>query len=136
MNFTNLNDIREHLDSLKRKASNDNNASYFSKLEINSFYLDLFAGHKALCEPRLVFDNLLHYKKIQLSINEKIKEQEHAISPGIDSRFVGFPWLKYFTYVNSKSQVKPSYMGEMIPIDEAISLIRDVYKIGRLKIFF
>ena len=138
MNFTNISEIKDHLNSLKRIFSIENNVSYiniFSKIELNNFYLELYAGPRALCEPRVMYDNILHYAKIQVAIYEIIKELEHAISPSIDNRFAGFEWVKYFTYTNLKDKVKPSYMGEMIPMSDVILLIRDVFKISRLKAF-
>lgn len=139
MNFTNLNDIREYLESFKRiphDPSKRTNANYFGRIDLNNFHLEISAGTKALCEPRVFYDDILHYKKIQVGIHETVREREDAVQPGTDDRFKGFEWLKYFTYINSKGQVKTSYMGDMIPITDFISIIRDVYKVSRLKIFF
>lgn len=139
MNFNNLDDIKEHLNSFKRTPldpSTNANANYFGKIELNSFYINFMAGDKSLCEPRTFFDEFMFYKKVQVSINEIIKGQEHAVQPCTDDRFKGFEWLKYFTYTNTKGQIKTSYMGDMVPIGDVMNLIRDVYKISRLKIFF
>ena len=139
MNFTNRIDIRNSLEKLKRvphDPSKSANQSFFGKIDIDCFYIDIMAGTIACCHPRVQFDYLGHYKKITVGIYEVIKEQEHAISPNQDDRFNGFPWLKYFTYTTTKGISKPSYMGEMIPMDEVVSLIRDLYKVSRLKIFF
>ena len=136
MNYLNLIDIREHLGTLKRSSSIDNKSGYFEKVFFNHFNIELHASNVSLCEPRDNYDCLLHYQKIQLALYEDIREQEHAISPCIDTRFSGFDWTKYFVYYNSKGIKKPSYMGEYVPVAEVCQLIRDVYKVSRLKIFY
>ena len=131
MNYTNVTEIKKYLESLKRQGKN-----YFGKIEFNNFFIELTAGQIAMCEPKVYYNNILHYKKIQVSIHEIIREEEYAISPNRDERFAGFAWTKYFTYFNNKAQVTPSYIGDRIPVTEVIDLIRDTYKISRLKIFY
>lgn len=136
MNLTNVTEIRELLGSLTRKPSSKDKSSYFNKITFNKFFIELYAGPKSLSEPPVEFDQILYYDKIQVAIYEFIKEEECAILPGTDTRFAGFDWNKYFTYTDGKGKLKPSYMGAGVPITEVISLIRDVYKVSRLKIFF
>jgi hypothetical protein len=135
MNFLNLSDIRKHLGTLEREYV-ENNASYFNKVSFNHFDMEFYAGNGALSEPHVDLGNLTYYKKLQLSLYENIRDQAHAISPGMDDRFSGFDWAKYFVYYNSKGIQKTSYMGDRIPMSEVCQLIRDVYKVSRLKIFF
>lgn len=136
MNYSNLIDIREHLGTLKRSSSLENRNGYFNKVSFNYFNIEIHASNSSLCEPRVNYDCLLHYQKIQVAFYEDIREQEHAISPGADARFSGFDWAKYFAYYNSKGIEKASYMGDNIPVVEVCQLIRDIYKVSRLKIFY
>lgn len=136
MNYLNLSDIREVLGTLKRLGSIENNASYFNKVSFNDFDIEFYVGNKALCEPHVIHDNLLHYQKVQIGLYENIREEECAIFPGSDSRFIGFDWIKYFFYYDTKGIEKLSYMGDRIPMAEACQLIRDVYKVSRLRIFY
>ena len=135
MNYLNLPDIKQYLGTLER-AYVENNTSYFNKISFNHFDIEFYAGSGALCEPHVNLDQLIFYKKLQLSLYETIRDEVHAISPGTDNRFSGFSWANYFSYYNSKGILKGSYMGDKIPIAEVCQLIRDVYKVSRLKIFF
>ena len=132
MNYLNLIDIREHLGTLKRTEP----VGYFEKVSLNHFNIAFYANNSALCEPRANYNCLLHYQKIQVALYEDIRDLESAISPCLDARFSGFDWTKYFVYYNSKGIEKPSYMGEKIPVAEVCQLIRDVFKVSRLKIFY
>lgn len=109
---------------------------YFNGISVNNFTIDFFAGNKSCCEPKGTFNSLLHYKKIQIYIREDVRGIGNAIRPTKDDRFAGFDWAKYFVYINSNGRTSGSYMGEYIPIEEAYQLIRDVYKVSRLKVFF
>jgi hypothetical protein len=132
MNFLNLTDIKQHLGTLKRFEG----AAPFNHICFNGFEICFYAGPKAFCEPIALYDNLLHYETIQIHIAENIKEADEVIAPSIDNRFQNFDWCKYFKYDNGKIKDKNSYMGSNIPLNEVCQLIKDVYKVSRLKIFF
>jgi hypothetical protein len=131
MDYLNLLEIKQNIKSLKRI-----NDYFFNNVTFNYFRIDFYAGTGALCRPNSTLDNLLFYETIQLSITEIIKEDQNIIRPPEDDRFRNFIWSKYFNYIDSNGKVKPSYMADNIPAEEACQLIRDVYKISRLTIFY
>ena len=141
MNYLNPTEIKQHLGTLKRFYDD---SGYFDPLIINGFVITIYGGSKAFCIPQTYYDNILHYKRVQLHITEQIKDnqdliftvREESISPTRDSRFSGFPWIKYFTYADRTGKPLPSHMGSRVPLDEVCQIIRDTYKISRLKIFF
>ena len=136
MDLTNIANIITHLGTIRRTTETEYPSFFFNRIEFNDFNIQFFAGKKALCEPAVDYDLLTSYNSIQLCILEIIKESEGAISPSVDERFSGFGWTKYFSYQTQKGQTRASFMAERVPLAEVPQIIRDVYKISRLKIFF
>lgn len=136
MELLDLVKIKQLLGSLERSVVENNIGCYFNCLVFNGFEICFYAGTKAFCEPKVSYDTLLHYKTIQLDIIEVVKGFNDVVQPGSDNRFKNFSWCKYFTHLDNKGKDKNSYMGCNIPLDEVCQLIKDVYKISRLKIFF
>lgn len=90
-------------------------------------------------KPHVNLDKVTYYKAVGILIYETIKGQEHQVLPQTDVRFQSFDWVKYFQYEDttfSNGKTKESYMGSRIPLAEVIQLVRDVYKISRLKMFY
>lgn len=139
MNYLDLTEIRQHLGSLERSPAAEDRGFHFATLTINTFIVAFYAGHSRYCQPSRVLDNLLDYSKIQIRINEMIinpPDKLNAIRPSLDTRFSSFEWIKYFGFIDSKGALRPSYMGLEIPLDDVCLLIRDIYKISRLKMFY
>jgi hypothetical protein len=136
MELLNLVKIKQLLGTLERSHISNINETFFNSISFNGFEVEFFAGPKSFCEPAVSYDTLLHYKTLQLYIVETVKESKEAILPGKDNRFQNFDWCKYFTYHDGKVKDKLSYMGCNVPLDEVCRLIKDVYKVSRLKIFF
>jgi hypothetical protein len=134
MNYLSLNDIRQYLGSITKSAAGDR--LYFNDIKFNGFMITFFAGKSAYCDPPVIYDNLLYYKTLQIDIVETIKDSTHVVCPLKDERFASFTWAKYFNYSSNTNILTPSHMGSHIPLDEVFQLIRDVYKVSRLKAFF
>ena len=105
-------------------------------MKLNDFSLRISAGADAFSEPHTNLDKITFYKSVGVLIYETTKEQEHQVLPQIDVRFQSFDWVKYFQYEDGSGKTKESYMGSRIPLAEMVQLIRDVYKISRLKMFY
>ena len=141
MNYLNPTEIKQHLGTLKRFYYG---SGYFDPLMINGFVITIYGGPKAFCIPLDCFDNILYYHKVQLHITERTKDnqdlplaiKEESISPTKDNRFSSFAWTEYFTYADEAGKIQPSHIGCKIPLDQVCQIIKDVYKLSRLKIFF
>jgi hypothetical protein len=136
MNYLDLSEIRQHLGTLKRLTPDDLAICDFEHIKFNGFEIGFYAGGGDASEPQNNFDNLLHYKTIQIGLFETIKESDHTIQPMTDERFRGFLWSSYFIFIDNKGLVQPSYMGFKIPLNDVCQLIKDVYKVSRLKMFY
>lgn len=137
MNYLNVNEVQERLRSLTRVPIDDAIISgEFTPLACNHFTIHFSAGTFAYSEPHLALDNLLYYDSIQILIREDIKDGYIDICPQVDERFKSFSWAKYFTYINRHGKPTPSYMGTYLPQPEVLQLIREVYKVSRLRLFF
>jgi hypothetical protein len=140
MNLLDLSEIRRHLGTIQRCNDENSKQIFFNRIKFNGFEINFYAGPKAFCEPPSLLDSLLDYKKIQIGIDEHMKGfdggAEHTISPMIDERFHNFNWAQYFFYSDSNGVIKSSYMGNQIPLNDVCQLVKDVYKISRLKIFY
>lgn len=139
MNYLDLTEVKQHIGNLKRSTSQESKQLYFGSITFNMFTINFYAGCNAYCHPNKVFDSLLDYSQIQISANEilnKSPDKPNAVKPAYDVRFSKFEWAKYFTYPDNKGVIKPSYMGTYVPLDDAFHLVRDFYKVSRLKIFY
>jgi hypothetical protein len=133
MDFSNPADIKSHLASLERE---DSDYQFWQRVVLNDFSLRISAGTEAFSEPHVNLDKITYYRSVGVLIYEFIKGQEHQVAPQSDVRFQTFDWVKYFQYEDGSGKTKESYMGSRIPLAETIQLIRDVYKISRLKMFY
>lgn len=131
MNYLDLLEIKKYLSLLKREESGS-----FPSVQFNNFEIELWAGPGAFCSPMMDYSNLMYYESIQVGVYEMIKEQKCAIAPSGDARFHHFDWIKHFHYFDGKGVQKDSYMGTRIPLNEVCHLIREVYKVSRLKMFY
>jgi hypothetical protein len=145
MDLSNLNDIENHLSSLRRITSEEFESNlYLSKDEFHTincghFIVHLAAGIDSLSVPKSnVYDKINDYTNIQVFIEEKSPKisEMRFVNPGKDDRFQGFGWRKYFYYINYDGKTHPSYIGTQVAIKDILSLIKDCYKLSRLKIFF
>jgi hypothetical protein len=129
MDFSNLEDIKKHLASLKKDGD------FFNTVSFNGFKIQFVIG-AAWSEPYHEFDSPLYYKSLGILIYEDIRDEKHQVAPSTDSRFQNFDWAKYFYYTNGHGKIKASYMGSKIPLAESIQLVRDIYKVSRLSVFY
>jgi hypothetical protein len=139
MNYLNLTEVRQHIGSLTRSVAQESKELYFGSIIFDAFDIKLYAGRRAYCQPNKLLDNLLDYTHLQIMIDEVLNNspgKPNAIKPFGDERFSKFEWAKYFTYLNHKGVIKPSYMGAHVPLADACCLVRDFYKLSRLKIFY
>jgi len=135
MNLLDLADVKRYLGSIERRSF-DNNMIFYNDVKIgNDFLVTIFAGNFTFCDPPLMFDNLLNYKAISIGLTEIIKGEQHDIHPSTDSRFQNFSWASYFNQ-SSKGINIAQYMGLSIPLEQVYQIIKDVYKISRLKVFY
>jgi hypothetical protein len=132
MELLDLVKIEQLLGTLKRFEG----AAPFNHICFNEFEICFYAGPKTFSEPTVLYDSLLYYKTIQIHISENIKGVNETIAPGNDNRFQNFDWCKHFKYSDGNGKNKNSYMGSYVPLEEVCRLIKDVYKVSRLKIFF
>jgi hypothetical protein len=137
MDYLNLKNIEAHLHSLT-KVSNEESLLFGEFVPINcgTFTVHLSAGKSSLSNPQLELNNVLYYDSVQIMIRESVKDQLLDICPLSDDRFKGFDWAKHFTYVSRLGNVLPSYMGAYVPKQDVLQLIREVYRVSRLRTFF
>ncbi len=131
--FLNINQIMLHLDSLQRI---DVPPNMFDIIKFSNFEIETMAGIGTFCEPYLRLSRLTYYTSVQVSLYENIKGERHLLKPKTDLRFDKFTWAKYFTYADVRGNLKDSYMGNRVPLEELCSMIREVYKVSRLKMFY
>lgn len=137
MNFLDLVEVKKHLGFLKRAGDPSTVQNRFESIRVNNFEIHIYAGYMTFSIPPNQLDNLLHYSHVQVSILEFDRNNTiHTISPINDERFQYLEWSKFFTYKNSQGQDKGSYMGAVVPLDDVCKLIREIYKISRLKLFY
>jgi hypothetical protein len=133
-----LSSIRQYLGTIQRNA--ESSSHFFTRMEMNSFAIDLCAGDASLCEPLLYYDNLLYYQKIQVHLHEFTGPDSQysilTIAPFHDSRFEKFSWAQYFTYFDSSGKSYFSYTGSFIPMNQVCQMLKDLYRISRLKSFY
>lgn len=131
MDLLNLQEIKNYLSSLQKDT-----AGHFKGINFNNNHIYIAAGNSNFCSPRANFSSLSHYTHIQMGIYETVRSVQRIISPLNDERYKNFAWAKYFVYLDNKNTLSPSYMGKEIPLNIASQLIKDVYKMSRLKAFF
>lgn len=141
MDLLNLREIEEHLHTLVKIPEDDSIVKgEFTPIDCNLFIIRLSAGLDCFCKPRIgCYTNIMDYTHIQVMIQEKLRSNLDLITlitPAGDSRFKGFGWSKYFHYDDFKGKTNDSYIGSNVPVEEVPRLIKDAYKISRLKIFF
>ena len=134
MDFSNTVDIKSHLASLEREE--DSNCQFWQRVRLNDLSLRISAGDGAFSEPHVNLDKITFYSSVSVLIYETIKGLEHQVLPQTDVRFQSFDWVKYFQFENSLGKIQESYMGSRIPLAEMVQLVRDVFKISRLKMFY
>jgi len=124
--------IREYLLSLER---GDNET--FAELEVNGFQIRLCAGECTFSFPQSNQYSKLHeYEGVEVYITESLRAIDTVLFPLDDSRFKTLSWAMYFDYFDNQNNLKTSSLGNCVPFEELPDIIRDVYKISRLKLFY
>lgn len=148
MDLSNLNDIESCLFSRERISAEEFKKKFFlskdefQPIDCGHFIVHLSAGEASLSTPHHnVHDSLGGYSHIQIAIEEKstkatVDSLSHYVCTGKDERFQGFSWRKYFFYPLTDGKTQPSYIGGQVPLKDATYLVKDCYKLSRLKIFF
>lgn len=141
MDFSSIKRIKEQLSSLE-KISDDEALikGEFTPIDCDLFIVRLAGGAECFCKPRCgYYTNVTDYTHIQVMIQEKSRQESDLIvmiQPASDDRFKGFAWANYFHYSDFQGKINNSYIGSNVPLGEIPQLIKDIYKINKLKIFF
>lgn len=136
INFLDLKQVDEMVRSLERMDE-----KYFAPITFSNYTIQLGAGAKAFSTPQLYFGRIVSYQNVEMTFSETIKDQMQIIAPYIDERFNGFSWAKYFNYEKfnyhqKKKYLAPSHIGANIPLKDVSTIVREIYKVSRLKMFF
>ena len=138
-NFLDISKIMAHLSVLERPSIFDRDSHqwiYFQPIYLNGFEVEIGAGIGSFSEPYSDLDKITYYKTVQVSVYEIIKGEKTVIKPGVDERFRNFVWSKHFVHVDKNGNRKESYIGDRVPLNEVCQMIREIYKISRLKLFY
>lgn len=145
MDFSNLNDIERYLSSLKRISYGEFldgdylSSDEFQPIDCGHFIVHISAGKNSLSTPNNnIYNRITDYSHLQVIIQENIKGSEsiQVIKPAEDNRFANLEWSNLFKYKDYLGKNHETYLGKTIPIKNLLQIIKDCYKLSRLKIFF
>lgn len=131
IDYLSLQEIRQMFNSLERFSDNE-----FNNIDVATFQVKIYAGAQGLCVPQRFLGRLNSYQSVQVGISEKVKEEVRLIKPLNDERFANFAWAQYFYYHGHNKKIIPSYMATYVPLEQVSIMIREIYKVSRLKMFF
>ena len=128
--FSNKEEIHQALTILKRDGE-----LQFENIEVSNFKIVIGGGLRAFSDPRRFIGKLFSYKSVQIQIFEIVNGEERIIKPLSDERFQKFTWAKYFAFEKNGTS-SPSSMGYYVPSKEIPTMIHEIYRVSKLKVFF
>lgn len=128
--FSNKDEIHQMLTLLER-----NDDLNFEDIKVSNFRIVISAGLRAFCEPRRFMGKLFSYESVQVQIFEVVNGEERIIKPLVDDRFQKFTWSKHFSF-DKHNTMSFSSMGYCMPIKEISTMIHEIYRVSKLKVFF
>lgn len=131
INYLDLHQINSLLCSLERQGSNQ-----FNVITISDFIISISAGAVSLSNPKKFLPKLSDYKEVEIELIEYINHLSRIINPLNDDRFKSFSWANYFSYSDRNNKIMSSSMAAYVPLQAVPVMIRDIYKISKLKVFF
>lgn len=127
--FLNKDEIHQMLMLLPR------NDFSFEDIKVSNFRIVISAGLRAFSEPRRFMGKLFSYKSVQVQFFEVVNGEERIIKPLTDERFQKFTWSKHFSFEKNNT-ISYSSMGYYMPIKEISTMIHEIYRVSKLKVFF
>ena len=131
----NYNNIAEIYNLLSESSRQDSFGDVFESIHFNGFNIQISAGDRSFSSPSRRYSQLIHYDGVQVEIREAIRDEEHSICPEQDERFKNFDWSVYFSFIDANGNHKSSYIGT-VPLHTVCEVIRSIYKVSRMKMFY
>lgn len=133
INYLDLDQINSLLSDLKKEGWHTNQ---FNNIVISNFIISISGGTGAFSDPKEFLSNFYNYKKLEVELIEFTNHSNRIIKPLEDDRFKNFSWTNYFHYLNINDKFQPSSIGAYVPREIISIMIRDIYKVSKLKAFF